>query len=101
MVRLTTDTDIKRVLMSTGKVVIEFVAPWCTTCSSIAPQLEKLEQDNLSVTFCKVDVAEAKPLAESFEILSVPTILCFERGTEELRVASLSAMKQVRQFLQS
>lgn len=60
-----------------GKLVLlDFGAPWCSTCTVVDRALEKawpsLEKQLLWV---KIDIHQEPELAERFDILSVPTIL--------------------------
>ena len=62
-------------------VVIDFWAQWCGPCKSLHPILEKLEKEYEGrVTFIKADVEECTEAAETYRIMSVPTMLCFKDG---------------------
>lgn len=78
--------EIKHLSMETFKefinedfVVVDFWATWCGPCRMLAPNLEKLaNNDNVKVG--KVDVDEVSELAEAFSISSIPTLLIFKSG---------------------
>jgi len=101
MVKLSNKQAINRVLKSSGKVIVEFQAPWCKSCPAMTERLESMEQITPTVLFCKVDADQdgAKEVSEKLGVMSVPSVLCFEGGEEKLRVTSLSQIGEVRGFL--
>ena len=99
MVKLTDSQAINRVLQSSGKVVMEFEAAWCTQCPTMTNRLESIEKSAPAVLFCKVDTGDTQEAAERFQVMSVPSVICFEGGEEKLRFSSISQIDNLRQFL--
>lgn len=69
------------VLDSTVPVVVDFWAPWCGPCRVVGPEVEKIAAamgDRVKVV--KVNVDEAQEVAMRYGIMSIPTIVKFERG---------------------
>lgn len=82
IVHLTEDTFEQQVVASDIPVVIDFWAPWCAPCRSIAPILEKLaEQYAGRVKVAKINIDEEPGLAAGYKIRSIPTITAM-KGTE-------------------
>lgn len=55
-------------------VIIDFSAVWCGPCQTFAPTFERLQTEfKLDFIFTKVDVDEARDIAQSFKISAVPT----------------------------
>lgn len=81
-VREITESDFqKEVLEATGRVVVDFWAPWCGPCKMVAPELEKLAAKVDETTrFVKVNVDESPSVAMTYGIMSIPTIAMFEHG---------------------
>ena len=67
-------------------VVIDFWAPWCGPCRSMAPEFEKaagmLEP---AVRLAKVNTEIVHNLAQRFNIRSIPTMALFRGGREIAR----------------
>ena len=59
------------------KVLVDFYAEWCGPCKMLAPNLEKLDYNIL-----KVDVDKFQDLADSYGVMSVPTLILFKGGKE-------------------
>ncbi|GJT67788.1 disulfide-isomerase-like protein [Tanacetum coccineum] len=72
-------------------IVVEFYAPWCGHCKSLAPEYEKaasvLASHDPPVALAKVDAnaEENKELAQQFEIKSYPTLKIFKNGGEVVK----------------
>ncbi len=69
------------VISSPVLVVADFWAEWCGPCKMIAPVLRDLAdeyKDKLKVA--KIDVDQEPELASQFNIVSIPTLLFFNKG---------------------
>jgi len=61
--------------------LVDFWAPWCAPCHVIAPIVEDLSREYTGrVKFVKVNVDEARNVAMSLGIMSIPTIAIFSGG---------------------
>lgn len=69
------------VVKSDVPVVVDFWAPWCGPCRTVAPEIDKLAaKANGSVKFVKVNIDEERDLAMRYGVMSIPTIAKFVSG---------------------
>lgn len=72
------------VLNSTIPVVVDFWAPWCGPCRSMAPIIDDLAKEfEGRVKVGKVNVDENRTLAGSYSVMSIPTLIIFKAGKVE------------------
>jgi len=78
-------SNIKQVLGQKNKVVfVEFYAPWCGHCKSLAPDWEKLAsafQNEENVVIAKVDADGHKSIGTEYGVSGFPTLKFFGAGT--------------------
>lgn len=69
------------VVKSQMPALVDFWAPWCAPCHVIAPIIENLSREYTGrVKFVKVNVEEARNVAASLGITSIPTVAIFNKG---------------------
>jgi len=72
------DTEV---VSSPVPVVADFWAEWCGPCKMIAPVLRELAtQYKDKVKIAKIDVDKEPELAMKFNVVSIPTLLFFNKG---------------------
>jgi thioredoxin 1 len=82
--RSVTDETFEHDVLQAGKaVVVDFWAPWCGPCKAIEPALDELAGTTDNVEFVKLDIDENPRTANTYGVLSLPTVMLFEGG--ELR----------------
>ena len=82
MVREITDASFEQdVVQSDRPVVVDFWAPWCGPCHVVSPILDDLAAAHGDrVEFLKLNVDDNPATASRYNVLSIPTVILFERG---------------------
>ena len=81
MVTLTEATFRNEIHGSDVPVVVDFYADGCEPCRQLAPIMEELSRKyQPRVRFAKVNVDNARELADSYRIGSIPAVVLFHRG---------------------
>ncbi|MEM3373935.1 MAG: thioredoxin [Candidatus Woesearchaeota archaeon] len=79
-IELNNENFESEVLKSDKPVIVDFWAPWCGPCRILGPRFEELSKEMTDVKFCKVNVDENQDLAEKYNIMSIPTLVLFDKG---------------------
>jgi thioredoxin 1 len=96
---VTQDTFKAEVLDVPGKVVVDFWAEWCGPCRVVEPVLTEIAATNPGVKFVKLNVDDNPQVAQSLEVMNIPTLLAFEDGQLKKRiVGALSKPKLVEEL---
>lgn len=55
-------------------VLLQFSAKWCSACSIISPEIEKIAQKNPIIKCFLIDVDDCEDLATEYNVVALPTI---------------------------
>ena len=71
----------EEVVAAEQPVVVDFWAPWCGPCRVVDPIIEDLAGQHAGrVKFMKLNVDDNPATATRYNVLSIPTVILFERG---------------------
>ena len=88
------------VLKSALPVLVDFWAPWCGPCRSVAPIVEELAGEYAGkVKFAKVNTDENGPLANRLAIRGIPALLFYKDGKEANRVIGYAPKAELKKHL--
>ncbi|MBR9856280.1 MAG: thioredoxin TrxC [Gammaproteobacteria bacterium] len=83
-------------------LVVDFWAPWCGPCQSMAPVFSAAAGEVAGhLRLAKLDTEAHQAAASRFGIRSIPTLIAFKQGKEIARQSGALSAGQLRQWLQS
>lgn len=95
-----TPSDFDKLLTGNKILLVDFYAPWCIPCRQMEPSLKKLSKEYKDkVTFSRIDLDKAKPLARKLNIESIPVIAVYKNGKELKRVTGFQSTSQLRELI--
>ena len=99
VVKLNLENFAQEVLKSEKPVLVDMYADWCGPCMMMAPEIEAFSEETDKVKVCKLDVDEATDLALTFGVMSIPTVILFEKGQEVKRFVGAKEKHQIAEFV--
>ena len=84
---LTEQTFDEEIQGSTTALLVDFWAEWCGPCKMISPVLDQIAAAHPdSLRIAKINIDENLGLAQRFEVMSIPTLILFKDGEQQLRI---------------
>lgn len=78
---VTAETFRNEVIEADKPVVVDFWADWCGPCKKLSPLLDQIAEEMAEeVSVVKVNVDEQRNLGAMFQIMSLPSVLIFNKG---------------------
>ena len=69
-------------------ILVDFYADWCGPCRMLAPVLEEAST-KFDTEIIKVNVDEHEEIAKKYGVMSIPTLIVFENGTEKYTIHNI------------
>ena len=83
LIHFTDQNFEEMVIKSDMPVLVDFYADWCGPCRAVAPIIEELEKTYAGKALVgKVDVDANPKIAGKYEVMSIPTVILFNKGEE-------------------
>lgn len=87
-IQVSDQTWRNEVLKSKVPVLVDFWAPWCGPCRSIAPYVEQLAKEYAGqIKVVKLDTDRNQVMARRYDIRSIPTFAVFDKGQQVARMS--------------
>jgi thioredoxin 1 len=87
---------------ASGLVLVDFWAPWCPPCRQQGPIVDRLaDQVKGAAKIAKLNVDDAKEVAQRFNISGIPTLILFKGGKEVKRFVGLTEAKDLVAAIES
>ena len=80
-------------------LLVDFWAPWCGPCRTVAPELERVARTQAGrYLVVKVNTDAVTDVAARFRIRSIPTLALVHRGREIERIAGARPAPEIEAF---
>jgi len=81
-------------------VVVDFWAPWCTTCARFAPVFKDVAAHFDDVIFGTVNTDKHQQLAAIMGVQSLPTVVVFRDGKHIFAKSGVTTRRQLIQIIE-
>ena len=73
-------SNFEEVKESDKPVLLDFYADWCGPCRMVSPIVDEIARENPQYLVVKINVDTEAELAQSFRVLSIPTLVVMKGG---------------------
>ena len=101
VIMLNEDNFRQEVLKSEMPVLVDFWAAWCGPCKMVGPIVEELANDYVGkAKVCKLNVDDCGRIAQSYGVMSIPTLILFKDGQEANRIVGFRPKAELSKMLE-
>ena len=75
-----TKENFNEVKSSEKTVLLDFYADWCGPCRMVAPIVHEIAEERDDIVVGKINVDDEPELAQSFGVMSIPTLVVMKNG---------------------
>ena len=74
-------SDFNESIQQSKPTLVDFFATWCGPCRMQAPILEEVKKTlGDKVNIIKIDIDQNQPVAQRYNVQSIPTLIVFKGG---------------------
>ncbi len=89
----------EKVLKSDKPVLVDFWATWCGPCQMQGPIVEELADSRDDILVCKIDTDKNPDLARAYRVMSIPTLMVFEKGEVKATAVGLQQIDDLEEMI--
>ena len=99
VIKLTKDNYQEEVINSKKPVLIDFWADWCMPCRMLGPVVDEISQETSDIKVCKINIDEEMELAQTFQVMSIPTLVYVKDGKEQKRAVGVRPKEEIKEMI--
>lgn len=93
--------SFNNIINSETPVLVDFHADWCGPCKMLAPILKQVKEEmGNALKIVKIDVDKNQPLASTYQVRGVPTMLLFKNGKQVWRQSGVLQKNDIVRVVQ-
>ena len=101
VIMLNEDNFRQEVLKSEMPDLVDFWAAWCGPGKMVGPIVEELANDYAGkAKVCKLNVDDCGRIAQSYGVMSIPTLILFKDGQEANRIVGFRPKAELAKMLE-
>ncbi len=82
-------------------VLLDFYADWCGPCRMVSPLVDEIAEENPQYLVGKINIDKEPELAQSFGVLSIPTLAVMKNGKVIRQSAGAKPKDQILAMLEN
>lgn len=94
-----TEKNFEEIRNSQKTVLIDFFADWCGPCKMVSPIVDKIAEEYPEYIVGKVNVDDEPDLAESFGVMSIPTLVVLKEGEVAAKQVGVQPKEKILEML--
>lgn len=93
-------TNFDSIKNSSKPVLLDFYADWCGPCRMVSPIVDEIAKENPQYLVGKINVDQEPELAQTFRVLSIPTLAVLKDGKVIKQVTGARPKSQILALLE-
>lgn len=81
-------------------MLLDFYADWCGPCRMVSPIVDEIAKENPQYLVGKINVDQEPELAQTFRVLSIPTLAVLKDGKVIKQVTGARPKSQILALLE-
>jgi len=81
-------------------LIVDYWAPWCGPCRTMAPEFAKAAQNlRLKIRFAKIDTEQFPAISQRLQIRGIPLLILHAKGKEVARLSGARPASDIENFV--
>lgn len=90
-----TDAEFDSVLQNNDYVLVDLWADWCIPCHQVSPIVQDIANERTDIQVFKLNIDENPETPKRFNVMSIPTLLFFEKGEMKARITGVKTKEEI------